>query len=250
MAGHSKFKNIMYRKGAQDQKRARAFTKIIRELTVAAREGADADSNPRLRAAVAAAKSANMGKDTMERAIARGAGGDDSEQYEEIRYEGYGPGGVAVIVEALTDNRNRTAGEVRTAFGKFGGNLGETNSVSFMFDRVGQVSYPPAAASDEDMFEAALEVGARDVRSGADGHEIVSDPDDFHAVRDGIEEKFGASASACLVWLPRSTVPLDEDRAQTLLKLLDALEENDDVRSVDSNVEIDDDVLERLATAR
>lgn len=250
MAGHSKFKNIMYRKGAQDQKRARAFTKIIRELTVAAREGADADSNPRLRAAVAAAKGANMGKDTMERAIARGAGGDDSEQYEEIRYEGYGPGGVAVIVEALTDNRNRTAGEVRTAFGKFGGNLGETNSVSFMFDRVGQVSYPPAAASDEDMLEAALEVGARDVRSGADGHEIVSDPDDFHAVRDGLEEKFGASASACLVWLPRSTVPLDEDRAQTLLKLLDALEENDDVRSVDSNVEIDDDVLERLATAR
>ena len=250
MAGHSKFKNIMYRKGAQDQKRARAFTKIIRELTVAAREGADADSNPRLRAAVAAAKGANMGKDTMERAIARGAGGDDSEQYEEIRYEGYGPGGVAVIVEALTDNRNRTAGEVRAAFGKFGGNLGETNSVSFMFDRVGQVSYPPAAASDEDMFEAALEAGARDVLSGLDGHEIVSEPDDFHAVRDGLEEKFGASASASLVWLPRSTVPLDEDRAQTLLKLLDALEENDDVRSVDSNVEIDDDVLERLATAR
>ena len=247
MTGHSKFKNIMYRKGAQDQKRARAFTKIIRELTVAAREGADPDSNPRLRAAVAAAKNANMGKDTMERAIARGAGGDDSVQYEEIRYEGYGPGGVAVIVEALTDNRNRTASEVRAAFGKFGGNLGETNSVSFMFDRVGQVNYPQSAASDEDMFEAALEAGASDVRSGEDGHEIVSDPGDFHAVRDGLEEKFGAAASAGLVWLPLNTVSLGDDRAETLLRLLDALEENDDVRSVDSNVEIDDDVLERLA---
>ena len=246
MAGHSKFKNIMYRKGAQDQKRARVFTKIIRELTVAARQGEDRGSNPRLRAAVAAAKSANMGKDTMERAIARGAGGDDSVQYEEIRYEGYGPGGVAVIVEALTDNRNRTASEVRAAFGRFGGNLGETNSVSFMFDRVGQVNYPLSAASNENMFEAALEAGARDVRFGEDSHEIVSDPDDFHAVRDELEEKFGPAAAAGLVWLPQSTVALDEDRARTLLKLLDALEENDDVRSVDSNVEIDDDVLERL----
>lgn len=247
MAGHSKFKNIMYRKSAQDQKRAKVFTKIIRELTVAAKQGPDPEANPRLRAAIAAAKSANMGKDTMERAIARGSGSDDSEQFEEIRYEGYGPKGVAVIVEALTDNRNRTASEVRAAFSKFGGNLGETNSVSFMFDRVGQIVYPPGAASGDDMFEVALEAGAQDVQSGDDGHEVLCDPDDFNEVREGLEQKFGTAESAGLTWRPQNTVALDDGGAETLLKLLETLEDNDDVQNVSSNFEIDDDVLERLA---
>jgi len=172
MAGHSKFKNIQYRKGAQDAKRAKVFTKLIRELTVAAKNGADSDANPRLRAAIAASKSANMAKETMERAIARGAGNDETDQYEEIRYEGYGPKGVAVIVEALTDNRNRTASDVRAAFTKYGGNLGETGSVSFMFARVGQVNYLADVATADEVFEVALEFGAQDVESTDDGHEI------------------------------------------------------------------------------
>src|SRR5579885_173136 len=178
MAGHSQFKNIMHRKGAQDKKRAKVFTKIIRELTTAAKSGsADPDANPRLRAAVMAAKEANMPRDTIERAIKRGtSGGADAETYEQVRYEGYGPGGVAVIVEALTDNRNRTASEVRAAFTKAGGNLGESNSVSFLFDRVGQVSYPASTATVEQMFEAAVEAGADDVESGPDEHVIVCGP--------------------------------------------------------------------------
>src|SRR5580692_6374161 len=174
MAGHSQFKNIMYRKGAQDKKRAKVFTKIIRELTTAARTGLpDPAANPRLRAAVLAARQANMPKDTVDRAIKRGSGGGADEAYEEVRYEGYGPGGVAVIVESLTDNRNRTASEVRAAFTKAGGNLGETNSVSFMFDRVGQITYPAATASSDAIFEAAVEAGADDVESGADEHVVL-----------------------------------------------------------------------------
>ena len=247
MAGHSKFKNIQYRKGAQDAKRAKVFTKLIRELTVAAKNGADPDANPRLRAAIAASKSANMGKDTMERAIARGAGNDDTEQYEEIRYEGYGPKGVAVIVEALTDNRNRTASDVRAAFTKFGGNLGETGSVNFMFDRVGQVNYPSDAGDADDIFEVALEAGAQDVESTEDGHEITCDPNDFNDVRDGLEAKFGTAESAELTWKPQNTVDLDADSAKTMLNLLDALEDNDDVQKVSSNVEIDDAVMAELA---
>ena len=191
MAGHSKFKNIMHRKSAQDQKRAKVFAKIIRELTVAAKHGPDPDANPRLRAAIAAAKGANMGKDTIERAVSRGGDADGGEQYEDIRYEGYGPNGVAIIVETLTDNRNRTASEVRAAFSKHGGNLGETNSVSYMFDRVGQVIYLVDAASADDMFEAALDAGASDVVSGADSHEILCDPDDFNETRDVLEQRFG-----------------------------------------------------------
>ncbi len=247
MAGHSKFKNIMYRKSAQDQKRAKVFTKLIRELTVAAKQGGDPDSNPRLRAAVAAAKSANMAKETLERAIARGTGDGEADNYEEIRYEGYGPNGVAIIVEALTDNRNRTASEVRSAFAKHGGNLGETGSVNFMFDRVGQINYPEAAASSDEMFEAALEAGAQDVQSSGDGHEVMCDPDDFNDVREGLEEKFGTAESAGLTWRPQNTVALEEDGASTMLKLIDALEDSDDVQSVSSNFEIDDDVLDRLA---
>ena len=188
-----------------------------------------------------------MAKDTLERAIARGTGDGEADNYEEIRYEGYGPNGVAIIVEALTDNRNRTASEVRAAFAKHGGNLGETGSVNFMFDRVGQITYPADAASGDAMFEAALEAGAQDVQSSDDGHEVTCDPNDFNDVRDGLEEKFGSAESAGLTWRPHNTVALDEDGASTMLKLIDALEDSDDVQSVSSNFEIDDDVLERLA---
>jgi len=248
MAGHSKFKNIMHRKGAQDAKRAKVFAKHIRELTVAAKTGMpDPDMNPRLRTAIVAAKAVNMPKDNMERAIKKGAGGGDDTNFDEVRYEGYGPGGVALIVETLTDNRNRTAAEVRSAFTKYGGNLGETGSVGFMFDQVGFVEYPLAAASADDMFEAALEAGASDVVSSEDGHEIICAPDDLGAVRDTLEEKFGAPEDARLDWKPQTTTELDEDKAMTLLKLLDVLEDNDDVQRVASNFEVSDEVMERLS---
>ena len=247
MAGHSQFKNIMHRKGAQDAKRAKVFTKIIRELTVAARGNADPGSNPRLRAAITAARDQNMPKDTMERAIKRGAGGEDLTNYEEIRYEGYGPGGVAIIIEALTDNRNRTAGEVRMAFGKHGGVLGETNSVSFMFERLGSITYPAKAASADAMFEAALEAGARDVESTAEIHDVTCAPEDFAALVEALEKTFGASTQAALVWRPQTTVPLDEVAAQSVLKLIDVLDDNDDVRNVFANFEVSDDVMRRLS---
>jgi YebC/PmpR family DNA-binding regulatory protein len=247
MAGHSQFKNIMYRKGAQDAKRAKVFTKIIRELTVAAKTGlADPAANPRLRAAIIAARAANMPRDTMERAIKRGAGGEDNTAYEEVRYEGYGPGGVAVIVEALTDNRNRTAGEIRTAFAKAGGNLGETNSVSFMFERKGVIGYPAKAGSADAIFEVALEAGADNVESDAEGHEITCATEDFSAVRDALEAKFGPAREAKLQWLPLNTVPVDGDAADSLLKLIDVLEDNDDVQIVSANFEMSDDTLAKL----
>ncbi|MBT3305855.1 MAG: YebC/PmpR family DNA-binding transcriptional regulator [Alphaproteobacteria bacterium] len=248
MAGHSKFKNIMHRKGRQDAKRAKVFTKLIRELTVAAKTGQpDPDMNPRLRSAISAAKAANMPGDTMNRAIKKGSGGDDDTNYEEIRYEGYGPSGVAVIVEALTDNRNRTASEVRAAFTKFNGNMGETGSVSFMFDRVGLIVYGAGAASADDMFEVALEAGAQDVESTDAGHEVTCAPDDFSTVRDALEAKFGDAEDARLDWKPQNSVAVDEKAAETLLKLLDALEENDDVQRVAANFDVDDEVLERLS---
>lgn len=247
MAGHSKFKNIMHRKGAQDAKRAKVFTKLIRELTVAARSGMpDPEQNPRLRSAVAAAKAANMPNDTIDRAIKRGAGPGDGENYEEIRYEGYGPSGVAVIVEALTDNRNRTAGEVRSAFGKNGGTLGETNSVSFMFERIGSIQYPTDTAGADEMFEAALEAGAQDVESGDDGHDISCAPEDFNEVREALEQRFGAPESAGLTWKPQNTVELQQDGAETLFKLIEALEDSDDVQAVSSNFSVSDDVLAAL----
>jgi YebC/PmpR family DNA-binding regulatory protein len=247
MAGHSQFKNIMHRKGAQDAKRAKVFTKIIRELTVAARSNADPASNPRLRAAITAAREQNMPKDTMERAIKRGAGGEDTTNYEEIRYEGYGPGGVAIIIEALTDNRNRTAGEVRTAFGKHGGALGETNSVSFMFEKLGSISYAAKAASADAIFEVALEAGARDVESNAESHEVTCAPEDFAALGEALEKKFGAPAHAALVWRPQTSVPVGEEVAQSVLKLIDVLDDNDDVRAVFANFEVSDDVMRRLS---
>jgi YebC/PmpR family DNA-binding regulatory protein len=248
MAGHSQFKNIMYRKGAQDKKRAKIFTKIIRELTTAARSGLpDSSFNPRLRAAVNAAKEANMPKDTVERAIRRGAGGEEGENYEEVRYEGYGPGGVAIIVEALTDNRNRTASEVRAAFTKAGGHLGESNSVSFLFDRVGQVVYPLRAASMEDMFEAGVEAGADNVESGEREHVVSCAPDALNAVRDAFERRFGPAASAKLVWKPKTSTPVEGHAAEALFKLLEALEDSDDVQNVFANFEVPDDVMARLS---
>ncbi len=248
MSGHSQFKNIMHRKGAQDARRAKVFTKIIRELTVAARSGLpDPAANPRLRAAVLAARIANMPKDTVERAIKRGAGGGEGENYVEVRYEGYGPGGVAVIVEALTDNRNRTAGEVRAAFTKHGGSLGETGSVSFMFDRVGLIEYPVAAASAEAMFEAALDAGADDCTSFDSGHEIIAAVDGFAAVRDALVSRFGDPVSAKLIWRPQNSILVDEERAVGLLKMLDVLEDNDDVQQVFANFEVSDDVIQKLS---
>ena len=248
MAGHSQFKNIMYRKGAQDKKRAKIFAKLIRELTVAVKSGLpDPNSNPRLRSAIAAARAANMPKDNIDRAIKKATGGDDGENYEEVRYEGYGPGGVAIIVEALTDNRNRTASEVRTAFSKHGGNLGETGSVNFMFERVGLVHYPAGVASADDMFEVALESGAQDVKSEADGHDITCEPDDFSTVRDGLEQKFGLAESARLDWQPNNSIAIDEDVAGTLVNLLDTLDDNDDVQRVASNFEVSDEIMARLS---
>ena len=248
MAGHSQFKNIMYRKGAQDKKRAKVFSKIIRELTVAARDGGDdANANPKLRAAIINARTANMPKDTMERAIKRGMGGEDGINYEEIRYEGYGPGGVAIIVDALTDNRNRSAADIRAAFSKFGGNLGETNSVSFMFDRVGLIQYPPEAGSADALFEVAVEAGADDVESTKNGHSITTSVDNFGAVRDSLYQKYGDPSSASLVWQPKSNISVtDEKTAQTLMKLIEVLEDNDDVQVVSANFDIPEDILETL----
>ncbi|MGE5538093.1 MAG: YebC/PmpR family DNA-binding transcriptional regulator [Gemmatimonas sp.] len=247
MAGHSQFKNIMHRKGAQDAKRAKMFTKLIRDITVAARANPDPNANPKLRAGIMAAREVNMPKDTIERAIKRGAGGEDGGNFEEVRYEGYGPGGAAIIVEALTDNRNRTAGEVRTLFAKHGGTLGETNSVSFMFERVGLIHYPAKAANADAMFEAALEAGAGNVESSEAGHEVTCAVDDYGAVLAALEKKFGAPERGGLVFRPLNTVAVGGDAAESLLKLLDALDDNDDVRNVTSNFEVPDDVLARMS---
>ncbi len=248
MAGHSQFKNIMYRKGAQDAKRAKQFTKLIREIVVSAREGLpDPESNPRLRAAIAAARQANMPKDNIERAIKKATGGGDDTDYTEMRYEGYGPAGVAIIVEALTDNRNRTAAELRATFSKHGGSLGETNSVAFLFNRVGEIDYAPEAGTAEAVFEAALEAGAENVESDDNGHVVTCAVDDFAAVRDGLEARLGPPRSAGLTWKPVTTVQVDEEPAGTLFKLLGALDDNDDVQRISANFEIAQDVLERLA---
>jgi len=247
MAGHSKFKNIMHRKNAQDAKRGKVFTKVAREIIVAVKLGGDdAESNPRLRAALGSARAVNMPKDNVERAIKRALGAEGSNDYFEMRYEGYGPGGVAVIVDALTDNRNRTASEVRSAFSKYGGNLGETNSVSFQFDRIGLITYPATAGSNEEIFEEALEAGAEDVRSADWGHEIECSPDELHAVREELSKKFGDPDSAKLEWKPQNLVEIDEEKAKTLLKLIEVLEDNDDVQVVSSNFSIDDEILANL----
>jgi len=250
MAGHSQFKNIMHRKGAQDAKRAKIFAKLIREITVSAKTGLpDPAMNPRLRAAIVAANKANMTKDTVERAIKKAAGAAAGDDYAEVRYEGYGPNGVAVIVEALTDNRNRTAGEVRSAFSKHGGALGETNSVSFLFSRLGVIRYALAAGTADAVLEAAIEAGADNVETDETGHEVTTGIDDFFAVRDALEQKLGAPEEAKVEWRPSTLVALDEDRARTLLKLIDALEDSDDVQNVYANFDIPDSVMARLSAA-
>jgi YebC/PmpR family DNA-binding regulatory protein len=248
MAGHSQFKNIMHRKGAQDARRARQFAKLIREITVSARSGLpDPAFNPRLRAAIAAAREANMPKDTVDRAIKKATGGGQGDDYAEVRYEGYGPAGVAIIVEALTDNRNRTASDLRTAFSKQGGALGETNSVSFLFNRCGVVRYPAAAANPDDMLEAAIEAGADEVESTPDGHEVTTAVENFFQVRDLLESRFGPPESARLDWRPATSVTLDEQQAASVLKLLDLLEDNDDVQNVYANFDIPDAVMQKLS---
>lgn len=245
MAGHSKFKNIQHRKGAQDKKRAKIFGRLIKELTVAARGGTDPASNPRLRTALAAARGANMPKDNIERVLKKAEGGE-GETYDEIRYEGYGPGGTALIVEAMTDNKNRTASEVRAAFNKFGGSLGETGSVSFMFDRVGQMIYAADKVDADAVFEAALEAGADNVESDDDWHQITCATEDFNSVSEALEGQFGAASESGLVWKPQNTIELGEAQVGSLLKLLDTLDDNEDVQNISSNFDIPDDVLARL----
>jgi len=246
MAGHSKFKNIMHRKGKQDALRAKKFTRLLREVQVASKSGLpDPAHNPRLRSALAAAKAANVPNDNIDRAIKKGQGAD-GENYEEVRYEGYGPSGVAVIVEALTDNRNRTASEVRAAFAKYSGNLGETNSVSFQFDRVGQIRFPAAVGDADAMFEAAIEAGAEDCESDEDGHAITCAPDDLAAVRDVLESHFGAPEEAYLGWRPQVLVAVEDDKAPALFKLLEVLDENDDVQRVTANYEVSEEALDNL----
>jgi YebC/PmpR family DNA-binding regulatory protein len=250
MAGHSHVKNVMHRKGAQDARRARQFAKLIREITVSARHGLpDPAANPRLRAAVAAARVANMPRDTIERAIRKASGTAEAEDYAEVRYEGYGPAGVAIIVEALTDNRNRTASDVRAAFAKHGGTLGETNSVSFLFQRLGVIRYPAGAASEDAMLEAAIEAGAENVESGPDGHEITTGVAEFFAVRDLLEQRFGPAEDARLDWRPTTEVTLDEERAAAVLRLVDVLDDSDDVQNVFANFDIPDEVMQKLSAA-
>jgi len=249
MAGHSKFKNIQFRKGAQDKKRSKLFSKLAREITTAAKMGLpDPAMNPRLRTAIQAARAQNMPNDNIDRAIKKSqeAGGDN---YEEVRYEGFGAGGVGVIVEALTDNRNRTASEVRSLFSKHGGNLGETGAVSFNFDRLGAIEFDADKATADQMLEAAIEAGADDVESGADGHYVYCNPDELHQVAKALEECFGEPRAAQILWRPKSEVPIDEESGQKLLRMIDGLEDLDDVQQVYANFDMAEDVLQKLTAA-
>jgi YebC/PmpR family DNA-binding regulatory protein len=246
MAGHSQFKNIMFRKGRQDKERSKLFSKLAREITVASKSGLpDPAHNPRLRSAILAAREENMPKDNIERAIKKGQGGD-AENYDEVRYEGYGPGGVALIVEALTDNRNRTAADVRSAFAKYDGALGETNSVSFLFNRVGVIAYPKDKGSDDAMLEAAIEAGAEECVSSAEGHEFLTSVEDFAAVRDALEAKLGAPQSSAITWRPQTMVPVKDDAGETLVKLIETLDDHDDVQHVYGNYELSDALVKKL----
>jgi YebC/PmpR family DNA-binding regulatory protein len=248
MAGHSKFKNIMHRKGRQDAARSKLFSKLSREITVAAKTGIpDPAMNPRLRLAVANAKAESMSKDVIDRAIKKAIGGD-AETYEEIRYEGFGPGGVGVIVEVLTDNRNRAASNVRSTFTKNGGNLGETGSVSFMWDRVGQIVYPADAGSEDKVMEAAIEAGADDVESDEESHTVYTAFESLSEVAQALEASLGPAKSTSIAWRPKVRTPLEGDAVTTLMKLLDALEDDDDVQNVYTNEDIPAEELERLAS--
>ena len=246
MAGHSQFKNIMHRKGRQDAQKSKLFGKLAREITVAAKLGTpDPNMNPRLRAAVIAARQENMPKDNIERAIKK-ALGNEGENYDEIRYEGYGPGGVAVIVEALTDNRNRAASDIRSFFTKSGGNLGETGSVSFMFDRTGIIEYDRSVADDDTVLDAGIEAGADDVISGEGGHEIYASTESYRDVAKALEAKFGEPRKAALIWKPQNTVAVDDETGEKLLKLMDLLNEHDDVQNVYANFEVSDALIAKM----
>jgi YebC/PmpR family DNA-binding regulatory protein len=247
MAGHSKFKNIMYRKGAQDKKRSAMFSKLSREITVAAKAGLpDPDANPRLRAAVLAARAQSMPKDNIQRAIDKASGGD-AENYEEIRYEGFGPGGVSLVVEALTDNRNRTATNVRTIFSKNGGNLGASGSVTHGFQRLGLIAYPASAGSADAVLDAAIDAGAEDVESDDGGHQIWTSIDDLHGVARAIERALGPAESVGLAWRPQNSVDISGEDAELLVRLVETLEEDDDIQTVWGNYEMSEEVMERLA---
>jgi YebC/PmpR family DNA-binding regulatory protein len=246
MAGHSQFKNIMHRKGRQDAQKSKLFGKLAREITVAAKLGTpDPAMNPRLRAAMLAARQENMPKDNIERAVKKALGAE-SENYDEIRYEGYGPGGVAVIVEALTDNRNRAASDIRSMFTKSGGNLGETGSVSFMFDHTGIIEYDRSAASDDAMLDAAIEAGADDVISGEGGHEVYASQATFREVAKALEAKFGEPRKAAMTWKPQNTIAVDDETGEKLLKLVDLLNEHDDVQNVFANFEVSDALIAKM----
>ena len=247
MAGHSKFKNIQHRKGAQDKKRAKIFARLAKEITVAAKMGMpDPDANPRLRTAILATRSQNMPKDNIERAIKRSSD-EGGANYDEVRYEGFGPGGIGVIVETLTDNRNRTAAEVRTTFSKNGGNLGETGSVSFMFDRMGAIEFEADVADADTVLEAAIEAGADDVESGEEGHEILCAMEDLHTVVAALEAVLGEPRAANIIWRPQNEIAVEAEAAEKALKLMDALDDIDDVQNVSANFDIADDVMESLS---
>jgi YebC/PmpR family DNA-binding regulatory protein len=247
MAGHSQFKNIMHRKGRQDKERSKLFSKLAREIMVSAKQGMpDPAHNPRLRAAIIAAKEQSMPKDNIQRAIDK-ATGAGAENIEEVRYEGYGPGGVALIVETQTDNRNRTAGDIRSSFAKYGGALGEPNSVTFMFDRVGVITYPKAKGSDDAMLDAAIEAGADECVSSDETHEFITSLENYGAVRDALEKALGEPSSARIEWRPKSTTPVSDENGETLIKLLDVLDDHDDVQTVFGNYELSDALLEKMA---
>jgi YebC/PmpR family DNA-binding regulatory protein len=246
MAGHSQFKNIMFRKGRQDKERSKLFSKLAREITVAAKSGLpDPAHNPRLRTAIQAAKAESMPKDNIERAIKKAAGGD-AENYDEIRYEGRGPGGVAIIVEAMTDNRNRTSADVRATFSKYGGALGETGSVTFLFDHVGAIAYPRQKGSDDAMLEVALEVGADECISEGETHEFLTSTENFAAMRDALEAKLGAPLSAAIVWRPQNMVAVNDQAGESLVKMIEVLDDHDDVQHVYGNYELSDALIAKL----
>ena len=248
MAGHSKFKNIQHRKGAQDKKRAKIFARLTKEVMVAAKMGMpDPDANPRLRTAILAARAQNMPKDNIERAIKKSADDADT-NYDEVRYEGFGPAGIGIIVETLTDNRNRTAGDVRSTFSKNGGNLGETGSVSFMFDKVGAIEFDADVADAEAVFEAAIEAGAEDVDSSGDGHEIICAADELHAVMTALQDALGEPRGATIIWRAQNDIAVEGEAAETVLKLIDALDDVDDVQNVYANFDISEDLLEQLSS--
>lgn len=250
MAGHSQFKNIMHKKGRADAKRAKIFTKVGREIQVAAKMGGgEPNFNPRLRLAIQAARAVDMPNDRIKKAIEAGTGAGDTTDYFEMRYEGYAPGGVAIIVEALTDNKNRTAGDVRASFTKHGGNLGETGSVGFMFDHVGQILYPAKVASADAMFEAAVEAGADNVESDGDYHEVITSTNDLAQVRDALEAKFSEAEKSGFVFKPNVMAPIDAETAAAVFKLIEALEDNDDVQNVTTNFEVSDEDMQKLAAA-